>query len=284
MKTAGSSAFLINQCNKGILVGGLDSKGSRLKQWEVDLIESSITAAERSNLCISDFGIPFKSLFKPQPGDDGEGMLYRRGECILLNLLGQDQPVVVLVDRFLSVEIEEKYQTFVQGKILPMKYDADGHPLIYGSTGYKIISNNDGSPMHEIISPVTSIARKVIAYPNPDGPQEYVVVDFQRKNLPLSEHDIIIPFYPQEGDMVWIHGTDPQPWLAKVTNIYVDTQTVQVIYYSMTGEKEDEYGMQLEMYRPEGNSRLARDRVSWNSIIGLSDGEWNDAVWERPAL
>ena len=106
-------------------------------------------------------------------------MLYRKREYILLNLLGQDQPVVVLVDRFLSVEIDENYQTFVQGKILPMKHDADGHPLIYGSTGYKIISNNDGTPTQEIILPVTSIARKVIVYPNPDGPQEYVVVDFQ---------------------------------------------------------------------------------------------------------
>ena len=78
--------------------------------------------------------------------------------------------------------------------------------------------------------------------------------------------------------MVWIHGTDPQPWLAKVTNIYVDTQIVQVIYYTKTGEKEDEYGVQLEMYRPEGNSRLARDRVSWNSITSLSEGEWNGTI------
>ena len=39
----------------------------------------------------------------------------------------------------------------------------------------------------------------------------------------MLEHDIITLIYPQQGDMVWILGTDPQPWLAKVTNIYVDT-------------------------------------------------------------
>ena len=60
-----------------------------------------------------------------------------------------------------------------------MRSDADGHPLIDGSSGYKIISNNDGTPMQEITSPVTSIARKVIVYSNPQRPQEYVVVNFQ---------------------------------------------------------------------------------------------------------
>ena len=284
MKTAGTSA-LINQCNKGILVGGLDNRDTFLKRWEVDLIEASITAPEIiGNSSISDFGIPFKSLLKPQQGVEGAGMLYRSGECVLLNLLGQDQPAVLVVERFLSVEIEQKHHSSVQGKVLPLKHDAEGNPFLYGSTGYKIISNNNGTPMQEIISPVTSIARKAIVYPNPCEPQESIVIDFQRKNVPLSEQDIVIPFYSQEGDMVCINGTDPQPWLAKVLNIYVENQTIRVVYYIKAGEKEDEYGMQIEVYKPEENSRLARDRVSWNSVIGLSEGEWNDTTWERPAI
>ena len=200
-------------------------------------------------------------------------MLYRSGECVLLNLLGQYQPAVVLVKRFLSVEIEQKYHSFVQGKILPFKHDAEGNPLLYGSTGYKIISNNNGTPMQETISPVTSIARKAIVYPNHCEPQESIVIDFQRKNVPLSEQDIVILFYPQEGYMVWINGTDPQPWLAKVLNIYVDNQTIRVVYYIKAGEKEDKYGMQIEVYKPEGNSRLARDRVCHGTqLLGCLKG------------
>ena len=71
-------------------------------------------------------------------------------------------------------------------------------------------------------------------------------------------------------------------WLRQ--DIYVDNQTIRVVYYIKAGEKEDEYGIQIEVYEPEGNSRLARDRVSWNSVIGLSEGEWNDTTWERPAI
>ena len=283
VKTASTSASLINQCNKGILIGGLKSKGTFLKRWETESIKACVSVPGADDQSIFDVGIPFKSLLKLRQGLEGEGMVYRRGEYVLLDQVECDQPAVALVDRFLSVEIEGQHHSFVQGKLLKNKTDDDGHLLMYGSSGYSLVVNNDTTPVHEqdILLPVTCILRKVIVYSNPCEPLESIVIDFQRKNLPLSCMDIAVPFYPQEGDMVWINGTDSDPWLAKIVTVDVSHQMVKVLYYNLIEELEvPGSGRLAKLYKPEVNRRLASDRVSWNAIIDLSIGEWNNTTWE----
>lgn len=71
----------INQCNKGIFIGGLDKKGSleEMGTW-LHKKAASVIIPEIDDPSTSDFGIPFKSLLKPQ-----NGMLYHSGEYILLD-------------------------------------------------------------------------------------------------------------------------------------------------------------------------------------------------------
>ena len=163
VKTASTSASLINQCNKGILIGGLKSKGTFLNRWETESIKACVSVPGADDQSISDVGIPFKSLLKPRQGLEGEGMVYRRGEYVLLDQVECDQPAVALVDRFLSVEIEGQHHSFVQGKLLKNKTDDDGHLLMYGSSGYSLVVNNDTTPVHEqdILLPVTCILRSL---------------------------------------------------------------------------------------------------------------------------
>ena len=177
---------------------------------------------------------------------------------------------------FLCVEIDEQYQTFVEGQIFQVKTD-DGQPTQFESTGYLIVKK-EASPQ-KIVVPVTCVLRKVILYPHRREPDhEFVVVDFQRKTSPLTEYDDVVPFYPEEGDMVLINGTDPEPWLGRVITIYEDRQIAKLLYYIKSGEKDDG-GFQIDIYTPERNPRLAYDKVSWNSIITLAEGEWNNNVW-----
>ena len=78
--------------------------------------------------------------------------------------------------------------------------------------------------------PFTCVLRKVILYPHLHEPDhEFVVVVFQRKTSPLTEYDDVVPFYPEEGDMVLINGTDPEPWLGKVIAIYEDRQIAKLL-------------------------------------------------------
>ena len=80
--------------------------------------------------------------------------------------------------------------------------------------------------------------------------------------------------------MVLINGTDPEPWLGKVITIYY-IHLAKLLYYIKSGEKDDG-GFQIDIYTPERNPRLAYDKVSWNSIITVAEGEWNNNAWERP--
>ena len=47
---------------------------------------------------------------------------------------------------------------------------------------------------------------------------------------------------------------NPEPWLAKIVNVYVDSRIAKVLYYHKTGEEEDSTGMQTATYRPEKKS------------------------------
>ena len=50
----------------------------------------------------------------------------------------------------------------------------------------------------------TAILRKVILYPDPDmlyNPSKYIVIDYLRPIIPLDKNDVIVPHYPEEGDM-----------------------------------------------------------------------------------
>ena len=144
-----------------------------------------------------------------------------------------------------------------------------------------MIVKKEASPQ-KIVVPVTCVLRKVILYPRRHEPDhEFVVVNFQRKTSPLTEYDVVVPFYPEEGDMVLINGTDPKSWLGKVITIYEDRHIAKLLYCIKSGEKDDG-GFQIDIYTPERNPRLAYDKVSWNSIITLAEGEWNNNAWERP--
>ena len=66
-------------------------------------------------------------------------------------------------------------------------------------------------------------------------------------------------------------------WLA----VDASHRIAKMLYYIKSGEREDS-GMKINIHTQERNSRIAYDKVSWNSIIRLAAGEWNNATWERP--
>ena len=93
-----------------------------------------------------------------------------------------------------------------------------------------MIVKKEASPQ-KIVVPVTCVLRKVILYPHRHEPDhEFVVVNFQRKTSPLTEYDVVVPFYPEEGDLVLINGTNPKPWLGKVITVYEDRHIAKLLY------------------------------------------------------
>ena len=64
----------------------------------------------------------------------------------------------------------------------------------------------------EIKIPSSCIHQKVMLYPEPDNvtdPSFYVCIDYQRRHFPVS--NVIVPSYPEAGDMLLVKGDNPEP-------------------------------------------------------------------------
>ena len=51
---------------------------------------------------------------------------------------------------------------------------------------------------------INRVKRKVMLYPHEDG--TFIVIDYQRLQIPLSLQDVPIPQYPEVGDLVTVSG------------------------------------------------------------------------------
>ncbi|XP_015775669.1 PREDICTED: uncharacterized protein LOC107353796 [Acropora digitifera] len=286
MKIAEGSSHYVNNSNKGILVGGADRNYVHLSGQEVDQIKSTFTGICSSEVIVPEMALAFKSLLKPQQGISGQGLLYRRGEHIFVDM--ENVASVVLVERFLCLQIEGEHHKFLEGQLLPYKLDDDCNPVEFTSSGFPILCK-DSCPQKNIL-PATSILRKALVFHNPFDDLEMVVVDFMRKDVPVSEYTLMAnkctkknpvsyTFMVLEGDMIFINGTDPEPWVGKVLTVDTNHQIAKVLYYNKDGEREDG-SVRVGLYSPERDPHLACDKISWNTILYLASGEWNEDVWE----
>lgn len=266
-KEVGDSMQYANDCNQGILVGGMTSSQVNLTRQEIQLLQGvcSSISVDIAEVCDS-----FRSLFKPLHGSSG--MLYRAGEHVILDDCSPPQCVAEL-DRFLCVRIDGKYQRFVQARIYPMILDDDGRQMRDPYSGYNLLTKSTATLK---ISKVTAISRKVMLYPfdMASEPEAAIVIDFGRESLPDEVWDIIVPFYPKLNDMVLVEGEDPQPWLAKIVGIQERAKTIRVLYY-----EEDLSRPGQDLFVPM-TSRLAYDYVPWDSVKGLPLGDWHGNAYE----
>ena len=268
-KTVANSAVYADKCNKGVVVGGMGSSSEKkLTSCQIQLIKESqdcLTEAE-----VIEHGYAFRSLFKPLHCPGSDGMLYRKGENLLIKHNGTEMVCKCLQFLCVSIGQDKQFHTFIECEKYNSLEGPDGSVMTDLSTGYGIVALPAAS---RVIVPVSDILRKVILYPRADDQQSCTVIDFQRHNLPRSSHEVIVPFYPAVDDMIWINGSDPEPWLAKVLTVLSSTKTVRVHYYISNG---DNY-----LYIPEPNQRLGVDRVHWDTILGNARGEWRGHQWER---
>ena len=205
MKTCGNSATLINSCNKGVLIGGFTNNEIHMDEEMIEHIKAA-SCPDTEATHISKIAFSYRSLLKPQQGASGTGLLYRKGETVIVDTDGTNSVLVIV--QFLSVAINGQFRQYVNGKLIPRKMDGDGQVLEFAGTSLPLLHSNNGTGQ-SVIVPTTCILRKIILCPNPSNSVELVAIDFQRKHMPMSKEDIFVPFYPLEGDMVLINGTDP---------------------------------------------------------------------------
>ena len=266
-KTVANSAAYANKCNKGVLVGGMGSSSEKkITNNQIRLIKESEDCF--AEVEVTEYGYAFQSLYKPLHCPGNDGMLYQKGENVLIEHDGAEIVCKCLQFFCVSTGHDKQFHTFIECAKYNFLECPDGSPETDLSTGNRIVSLPAAS---SVIVPVTAIMRKVILYPRVDDPQLCTVIDFQRPILPRVLHKLIVPFYPVVDDMIWVNGSDPEPWLAKVLSVQSRTKMVRVHYYVSNGDN---------LFTPEPNHRLTFDHVHWDTILGSDDGEWRGHQWE----
>jgi len=90
-----------------------------------------------------------------------------------------------------------------------------------------------------------------------------VLIDYSRPKLPVAITDVIVPIYPEVGDMVNVLGDDDDLWFAHVLSCDRRSQTSRVHFYT---ENNGKYI----------RSRTAVETIHWNSI---ASGCWHEEYW-----
>ena len=200
-------------------------------------------------------GIFVRSIFLPKHGPNGT--LYRVGEvCLACN--SADERAVVKITNIFAINLNNTYFSFIEGR----RYAPDtANPITHQYSGNPIVTE---APNH-LMCLASQIERKVMLYPHQTLPEHFIVMDYNRGNIPLTPADVIVPLLPEKNDMVKVHGEDDNTiWLAHVRDVHVPTKSCRVHFYI-----EDTSG--TNVYRKE-STRI--ETVHWDSIVGLSSGRW----------
>eukprot|EP00731_Ephydatia_muelleri_P008790 Em0004g1128a len=103
----------------------------------------------------------------------------------------------------------------------PMYHSYSDNPYVEPTSTVKVLRS-------------TAILRKVMLYPDPDmlyNPSKYIVIDYLRPIIPLDKNDVIVPHYPEEGDMISVKGIGSDVYLAHIQSVDRIQKTCQVYFY-----------------------------------------------------
>lgn len=222
--------------------------------------ETEIVIANRLfNVASSDIlrertgGYSVRSLYIPH--HNYNGTLYRTDEFVFIR--SNNEAVVLQIKKIFVLQIVEAYHAFITGT----KFSVVGSHL---PSGNSIVKQTNESVMCK----GQDVMRKIMLYPSDDQPEcvEFIIVDYERPQLPIVPQDIIVPQYPELGDMVSVNGGDEDVWLAHVQMTNCSAQWCQVYFYMP--DKDNTHLYKKERHRME--------RVYWDSILGLVSGRWLD--------
>lgn len=218
------------------------------------------------NDTVQDHVLHFRSMFMPLHGY--EGTLYRIGEFIFIQAPGQIETIRLTDIMFVACEC--KYNAVVKGELYTDVIDHDGIKY-HQYSGSKYVKP---MPIQRTVL-AEAVLRKIMIFPDTDHldePSCYIIIDHLRPCIPLKVVDVIVPFYPEIGDMIKVKGTMAEEvWLAHVININGTLHTCQVHFYV----HDDSYNSDIR-YKQE-HKKL--ETVHWDSILGQSVGHWRGKYW-----
>jgi len=206
-----------------------------------------------------------KRCFKPHIGYDGT--VFHSGDTAIVFI--NEKETVVHLQGFLSVFIKGDLYSLLGSGIcyLPHITDTGQEDTNYWS-GFTNVKKQPST--FSVFFSVESIGRKVILYPCEGNLLS--VVDYMR-GPSSTNSEVIVPLYPEQGDMVLIQGESTVDiWHGHIQSVDYVNKTVDVFFFVQRNHS-------THTYVREVRGRGARNKVSWDSIIGIAEGQWLGSSW-----
>jgi len=127
-----------------------------------------------------------------------------------------------------------------------------------------------------ITFPTASIMRKVILCPQLPENCSFVVVDYLRLHLPICAGDVLVPYYPEMGEMVIIKRTSDETWLGHIQSVDYACKTCKVYFYVENQNNG--------IYVRESPHARAMDTALWARILTAAQGRWEGREWHSKWL
>ena len=247
---------------QSILVGG--KKYTSLSTHEVTEVFRVLKKQQPINFTLAVIQVP--SIYMSQHGFGGT--LYRVGEHVLV-MDDAGELSVAKIDAILAINIEEEYHLLLKGEEYAQSVTETGDSRIHASSENPFVEPTSSM----IFSPCKSIVRKVMLFPDPDhlhDPYMYVVIDHQRPFIPLNKEAVIVPHFPEAGDMVYVRGTiGNEVYFAHIQSVNKNSNTCQVYFYG------NDPSISASTYK-----RLKlQETVHWSSILGTAKGQFLGHYW-----
>ena len=244
-----------NLCQTGVLVG--------------QLVYYALSAEDCVELHLTSDSAGFRARSVYMPTHEYDGMLYRVGEFVLVE--HNKNFGVLKVSDLIVVRGLQGLMYCVKGEVYKIKPDE----LYKYSYNPVVVPTSD-----KIIVQTKMILRKIMLYPQPnrlEDPKEYIVIDHLRPEcaIPLKSKDVIVPFYPEKGNMVFITSSSGQdPWIGCILDVHKKNKTCQVHFYVESTKHSG-------LWQREHIGHRARETVHWDSILGLAQGVWCGRQWRQ---
>ncbi|XP_044180413.1 uncharacterized protein LOC114950378 [Acropora millepora] len=206
-----------------------------------------------------------KRCFKQDTGFDGTA--FACGECVIALINGQE--TVIQLQEFLSVRSEIGFcSLFCKGICYPIQIRDNGEADRSFWSGFVKVKYQPLA--NSIVVLVEDICRKVILYPSDHN--LLTVVDYMR-HFKLLPYPLIVPVYPEVGDMILIQGESNEDiWHGHIQSIDFINKTVDVYFYIPSLRFPNG-----NVYVREIRGRGARNTVAWGSMISIAEGRWDSA-------
>ena len=194
------------------------------------------------------------------------GTVYKSGNEVTVLLQG-DEEVIMKIIHFYLLYVEKQYISIVIGDRYKISNAANGdilrHPLSDGIIVQPFETN--------FCVLLKDITRKVMLYPYRPGGL-FAVIDPCRTVMPLP--CILVPVYPQIGDMVLVKGDDDELWRAHVRAVDHRSKSARGYFFVKHHNWNDN-----QQWVRESQAR-AMDTIQFKSIVGLVEGQWHGSYWK----